>query len=281
MRRLGICGLILALGGCGGSDTEVPTQYEFGGDRPVFLEVPAAYDHDAGAPLLVVLHGFGANAYTQLAYTGLDELVNEAGALLLAPEGTVNGDGKQFWNANTQCCDFENTGVDDVGYITGLIDDVSATWNVNQVYLFGHSNGGYMSYRMACDRADRIDGIVSLAGLAWADESACQPSEQVAVLQIHGTVDDMVPYDGGSSQPGAMDSAAIWAGHNGCTGGARAAAGRLDLDSTLAGDETAVEVFDGCPAEAGVELWTIEGGAHIPTVTEGFRGEVWRFLTGA
>ena len=265
---------------CGSDEPEMPTRYQFGGDRPVTLDVPAGYDHGAGAPLLLVLHGFGANAYTQLAYTGLDELVVEEGALLLAPEGTLNGDGKQFWNASPACCDFEGTGVDDVGYLTTLIDEVSAEWNVNAVYLFGHSNGGYMSYRMACDRADRIDGMVSLAGLAMADDSACQPAREVPVLQIHGTADGTVPYDGGNSEPGAMASATLWAGHNGCTGGAQASGASLDLDSTIAGAETGVEVFAGCPDTAGVELWTIEGGGHIPVVTDAFRAEVWQFLTG-
>jgi polyhydroxybutyrate depolymerase len=265
---------------CGSGDPEAPTQFQFGGDRPVFLEVPSSYDHGEPTPLLVVLHGFGANAFTQLAYTGLDDLVEDQGILMVAPDGTVNPDGKQFWNATDACCDGYGSGVDDVGYITGLIDEISAVWNVDpdRVYLFGHSNGGYMSYRLACDSADRIAAIVSLAGATWNDEAACAPTSPVSVLQIHGTADDTVPYDGGGLTPSAARTAELWAGYDGCTGNRTARAGRLDLDLAVEGDDTAVEATDGCAGPVGVELWTIEGGGHLPNVTDAFPGAVWEFF---
>lgn len=259
----------------------MPDQYEFGGDRPVYLEVPTGYDHATPTPLLIVLHGYSANAFTQLAYTKLDRLVEEEGVLLLAPEGTVNPEGAQFWNATDACCDGYGSGVDDVGYLTGLIDEVSAVWNVDpaRVYLFGHSNGGYMSYRMACDRADRIAAIASLAGATWMDESKCAPAETVSVLQIHGTEDDAVPYDGDLDTPGAARTAELWAGYDGCAGAFAATGAQLDLDTGLDGIDTTAQSFAGCPAGVDVELWTIDGGAHLPVVTDAFRAEVWEFLS--
>lgn len=272
----------LAFAGCGdsGGSGGMPDQYQFGGDRPVFLNVPSTYDNSVPTPLLVVLHGFGANAYTQLAYTKLDQLVEEQGILMVAPEGTTDQDGKQFWNATDACCDFYDTGVDDVAYISGLIEEISSVWNVDpsRVYIFGHSNGGYMAYRMACDRADLISAIVSLAGATYLDTTACDPSADVSVLQIHGTADAMVPYDGGTYAPGAIRSTEIWAGYDGCTGQLSDNDRMLDLDTTLAGDETTVQSWGGCPSGTGVELWTIDGGGHIPAVTDDFRSEVWSFL---
>ena len=101
-----------------------------------------------------------------------------------------------FWNADSACCDFEHKNPDDVAYIGGLIDDISRDWPVdkNQVFVLGHSNGGYMAYRMACERADVIAAIGSLAGNASSMPSACTPSQPVGVVHMHGTIDDIVPY---------------------------------------------------------------------------------------
>jgi polyhydroxybutyrate depolymerase len=139
--------------------------------------------------------------------------------------------------------------------------------------MVGHSNGGFMSHRMACDRADRIAAIASLAGATWADPERCQPSGPVAVLQIHGDDDQTILYDGGAIQGDAYPSApvtvATWAATNGCAGQLEATADRLDLVSDLEAEETRIDRFGECPgASAEVELWTIEGGGHIPALAQ-------------
>lgn len=137
-----VCALATLAAACGASDAETPNQIRFGGDRPVYLEVPTTYDHGEATPLLVVLHGFGANGLLQLRYSELDKLVEEEGVLLAAPEGTVDPDNKQFWNATDWCCDNYDSGVNDVAYIKGLLDEITSVWNVDpkRVYLFGHSS---------------------------------------------------------------------------------------------------------------------------------------------
>ena len=60
--------------GCLPNDITAPDQFEFGGDRPVWLDVPSYYDHGIPTPLLFVLHGYGANGYTQKTYTCYDLL---------------------------------------------------------------------------------------------------------------------------------------------------------------------------------------------------------------
>jgi len=272
------------LAGCGGGGDGRPDQFLFGTDeRPVYLEVPADYDNSAPTALLMVLHGYSANAYTQLAYTGLEALVEDQGILLVAPEGTVNSTGQQFWNATDACCDNDGSGVDDVAYLTDLIDDISSVWNVDpaRVYLFGHSNGGYMSYRMACD-TDRIAALISLAGATWKDTAMCDPAAAVSVLQIHGTADDLVLYagdgDGPGASPGAVETVTDWAGYDGCTGELALRDAALDIDSVIPGAETEVSAFAGCPAGLGVELWTITGGGHIPPLHPDFATTVWSWL---
>jgi polyhydroxybutyrate depolymerase len=263
-------------------DTRLPTA--FGGDRPVVLRVPKSYAPDKKWPLVLLLHGYGANGILQEALLGYRRLVEEQGILLVAPDGTPDATKKQFWNATDACCDFYGSGVDDVAYLTKLIDDISAAYAVDskRVYLIGHSNGGYMSYRMACDRADRVAAIVSLAGSTFADANACKPSEPVSVLQVHGDKDLTVRYGGfvgaGRRYPGAVTTVEYWAGYNGCQKTRTTLPERLDLDNLIDGDDTRQERLDGCPAGVGVELWTIEGGSHLPSPTKAFADRTWAFF---
>ena len=152
---------------------------------------------------------------------------------------------------------------------------MAARYNVNpgRVYMVGHSNDDFMSHRMACDHADRVAAIVSLAGATWANPAECQPSEPVAILQVHGDADATIVYTGGeisgNAYPAAADTVASWAAMNACTGELKASKTRLDLDQAIADDETRVERFAGCPsASADVELWTMETGSHLPSLIQ-------------
>lgn len=263
-RLLGLC---VVLAACGGSDTKADRPTTFGGDRPVTLKVPTGASGGGTYPLLVVLHGYGASGFVQQAFFHVNGLAMADTAFVLAPDGLTDSMGKPFWNADPACCDFDHTNPDDVGYIGGLIDDVLAAWDgtidPTQVYVLGHSNGGYMAYRMACERADVIAGIGVLAGDASSDPAACMPSRPVSVLHMHGTVDDMVPFSG------AAESVAQWAGKNGC-GTARTPGADLDLDTSVAGAETHTSSTTGCPAGGAVDLWTLEGSSHLPLLTTEF-----------
>ena len=243
-------------------------------ERPYQLLVPESYDEDTPAPLIVLLHGYTATGAVQLAYFGLADVAEEQGILVAYPDGTVDGGGSQFWNATDACCNFSDSDVDDVAYLTAIMDDVAARYSVDpaRVYMVGHSNGGFMSHRMACDRADRVAAIVSLAGATWADPEQCQPSEPVAILQVHGNSDATILYGGGeitgNAYPAAADTVATWGALNGCTGELEASKTRLDLDGSIADDETRVDRTAGCPsASAEVELWTIELGSHVPSLS--------------
>lgn len=239
--------------------------------RPFGLVVPTGYA-GAPAPLVVLLHGYTGTAANQDAYFRLSQLAQQRTFLLALPNGTTNAQGQQFWNATDACCGFGAT-VDDVAYLTAVIDDVKARYAVDgkRVFLVGHSNGGFMSHRLACERASRIAGLVSLAGATWQDASRCAPSEPVSVLQVHGTADAVIRYDGGTTSfgaptyPGAVDTVSRWRAKNGCSGTTLAGAGAaLDLVLDLPGPDTRREAFGACPAGGAVELWTIEGGSHIP-----------------
>jgi polyhydroxybutyrate depolymerase len=254
--------LALLLAACGADDAGLRNK-TFGGDRPADLQTPATLTEGKQYPLIVLLHGYGANGFVQTAFFHLHSLADAGDALIIAPDGTTDAGGKQFWNADPACCDFGNTGVDDVAYLGGLVDDIVAEWPVakNEVFFLGHSNGGYMSYRMACERADAISAIVSLAGNAASMPSDCNPSKPVSVLHMHGTGDTTVPF--GQNGIGAISDVEQWAAHDGC-GTTRTPTVTLDLDTAVFGAETHGETTVDCPPKVGVELWQLDGSSHIP-----------------
>jgi len=251
-------------------------------DRPYEVFVPSGYSAATAAPLVILLHGYGASGLIQEFYFNLQPQAEARGFLYVHPDGTKNQLDRAFWNATDGCCD-NTQSVDDSAYITFIIDRVSAAYNVDpaRVYLVGHSNGGFMSYRMACDHADQVAAIVSLAGATFEDASKCAPSEPVSVLQIHGTSDETIRYEGGStpvgSYPSAESTVAEWSDYNGCTTTTESL-GTADLGSLLEGDETAKKAFTGCPVDGKVELWTMAAGPHIPLFTENFAVDIIDWL---
>jgi len=263
-----------------------PVKILFGGARPVELKVPTGYDATHAYPLVILLHGYGSFGFVQASYFGYTKLVQPEQLLLAAPNGTVDDKGQLFWNATDACCDFKGSGVDDAGYLSGLIKEIRAVYNVDprRIYVIGHSNGGFMSYRMACDHAGTVAAIISLAGATHVNPADCKPARTVSVLQIHGDADTTVRYDGKPTSilskpyPGAEQTMAAWAGYNGCGAQRQLMPPVLDLDLAVAGAETTVERYPNCPAGIDVELWKMKGSAHIPQLTPEFAKQTWAFL---
>ena len=171
-----------------------------GGDRPVTVHVPATYDATHPAPLLILLHGYSTSGREHDAYFKLGPAADARGFVYAYPDGTMDSQGNRFWNATDACCDFDRTGVDDVAYLTSVIADIRAKLAIDpkRIDLLGHSNGGFMAYRMACDDADLVAAIVSLAGATFANPADCAPSAPVSVVEIHGTADETIHYAGGA-----------------------------------------------------------------------------------
>jgi polyhydroxybutyrate depolymerase len=255
-----------------------------GGDRPVDPYVPASYEHGTPAPLVILLHGFGAAGILQELVFRLKIVSDEQGFLYLTPDGTLNADGMRFWNATDACCDFGNTGVDDVAYLRDLVKEAKARFSVDpkRVYFVGHSNGGFMAYRMACDEAASVAAVASLAGSTWFDPAKCNPSEPVSVLQIHGTQDDTVLYDGMMGErnyPSAKATVVEWAERGGCDATPDTSAPNLDISADVDGAETKIERYTaGCDPGGGAELWTMLGEGHIPGTNDAFSPAIVDFL---
>lgn len=242
-------------------------------DRPWELFTPSGYQDGTPTPLVVMLHAFTASGAIEEAYLGIQAEAEQRGFLYVHPDGATNIVGQRYWNATDACCGLRSE-VDDVAYITSIIDAVSAERSVDprRVFLIGHSNGGFMSYRMACDLSPRIAAMASVAGATFDDPSKCAPSSPVSVLQVHGTADETIAYAGGvtpvinGTYPGAERTTELWAGYNGCTSPPAATGTTLDVEANLPGAETEVRRAAGCPAGVDVELWVLQGGRHTPGI---------------
>lgn len=242
-------------------------------DRPARLVAPTVVT--APAPLLVLLHGYGATAAIEDAYLGVTRAASSRGVYLLLPDGTLDSSGKRYWNA-PGCCDFARSGVDDVAYITDLVHEAIATRPIDpsRVYFFGHSNGGFMSYQLACRFADETAAIAVLAGSDVPGDTDCVPSRPLSVLHLHGTADTVIPYGGGNvglgAFPGAVALSARWAARAGCD--PTSTDDTIDVEATIAGAETTRSRFGGCAAGLDVERLSIAGASHVPSFGSGVIG---------
>ncbi len=252
--------------------------------RPFDVFVPTAYDGTTAVPLVLLLHGYGASGAIQEAYFQVQPIAESRGFLYVHADGTKNAVDSQFWNATDACCGGPDAAVDDSAYITAIIESVQKDYKVDpkRIYLMGHSNGGFMSFRMACDHADMIAAIASLAGATFSDVGKCAPSESVNILAIHGTDDQIIKYAGdqiqGRSYPSAQTTTATWARYNDCSTTSTTSPTKVDLEPGIEGAESSIAAFGDCPTGVGVELWSIEGGQHIPSVSPAFIGAIIDFL---
>ncbi|MEO6419470.1 MAG: PHB depolymerase family esterase [Polyangiaceae bacterium] len=256
-----------------------------GGDRLVAVHVPPGYVAGVPAPLVLMLHGYSATAAIEEGYLKFTAQSDARGFLYATPEGRADSMGNHYWNATDACCDFDATHVDDSTYLSNVIKQIEAQYSVDpkKVFLIGHSNGGFMSYRMACDHGDQIAAIASLAGAMYSDVTKCAAKQPVSILEIHGTADTTIAYGGGmigvTPFPGATTTVSDWVTIDGCSATGDTSAPPLDLVTTLPGSETTITRYaTGCMPGGGAELWTVAGGEHIPGLSATFTTDVIDFL---
>ncbi len=255
------------------------------GRGPVPLTVPAGYDAGVPTPLIVSLHGYSSSGEGHDRGWRISALADRYGFITIAPDGSreAGGNRNPYWNASSACCNFEGTDIDDSAYLSGIIDQIRASYNVDAslIYVIGHSNGGFMSYRMAYEHSDMVAAIVSLAGANHIEQREAPP-HPVHVLQIHGTDDTTIAYRGGEIQenryPGAFASVRRWAQYNGCDGSVASREMR-DLDASLPGHETGVmKINAGCKDGGSAELWTISDGGHSPVYSDTWGEQIVEWL---
>ena len=245
-------------------------------------------------PLVVSLHGFGGNSAHQAMYVPLHERVNADGFALMLPNGTRDADGSRSWNPTDETFSGKTgkTAQDDVAYLAELVSEARKIRNFGRIYFFGYSNGGFMAHHIGCKGLPGLRAVASLAGTSYVEESDCDDAPAVSALQIHGSDDEVIRFDGDRAEPdaksggetafylGAREMAARWSAKAGCDRPAELEAyATLDLDEYVPGDETRLyRAVSGCADGVSVELWASEGSGHAPAYGRAFRDALIQWL---
>lgn len=211
--------------------------------RTANVHVPASYDPQTRTPLVINVHGRTSNAAQQASVSRVIPKSDAAGFVVIHPQSITS---PTSFNGGACCDPASTTNVDDGGFVRELIDEAAARLCIDpdRVYVMGLSNGGYMAYRAACELADRVAAVASVAGALLL--SGCAPSRPVPLLHVHGDDDLIVSYTLGAQ------SAAGWKDRNGCT---------TSSTTFQNGDSTCV-THTGCTGGADVVMCTVDGGGH-------------------
>jgi polyhydroxybutyrate depolymerase len=284
MKSFSLATLMVATGLLGICQSTNHTLVHNGVTREYRVYIPASYNAASPAPLVINLHGYTSDNITQEFYGDFRPISDTAGFILVHPNGTFDMSGNRWWNA------YGFPGVDDVGFISALIDELAGNYSIDlsRVYSCGMSNGGIMSCELACALSNKITAIASVTGsMPKGRFSTCNPSKPIPMLQIHGTADSTVPFNGNSQFEAVEDVVAFWVNQTGSSPIAEFTA-LPDINPT-----------DGCTAEwyvyadgingASVEFYKVLGGGHtwpgapltIGVTNRDFdaSGEIWRFFS--
>ena len=263
--------------GCvGGScEPDIIEFYEFddnGQIREYYLYRPGTIEDDA--PLVFALHGYGGSAGGMISYAGMNEIAAEYGFAICYPQGLPDQSGNNFWNVGYAF--HQDQTVDDVAFLTSLTQYLQEEYNLSleNVFSTGFSNGGDMSYMLACEASDIFKAIAPVAGCMMEDiYNNCNP-EPIPVLEIHGTNDnvtlwdgDMNNNDGWGAYLSTMDGIDYWVNANDCSS---------SEDISVTGNTINHRYFD-CNDNVEVWLYEVIGGGHDwPNYSN---QEIWSFFS--
>lgn len=205
--------LIFSLGFTYSQQTFTSTVMHDGYERSYVMYIPDSYTGDQSVPLLLNYHGFGSDANQQMWYGDFRQIADQEGFILVHPQG-LELNGLAHWNVGGFTL---LSTIDDVGFTEEMINKISSEYNINQdrIYSTGMSNGGYMSFLLACQLSDRIAAIASVTGSMTPETyNDCNPQHPTPILQIHGIQDGVVPYYGDIWTRSIDDVLDYWINYN-------------------------------------------------------------------
>lgn len=211
--------------------------------RRFVVVVPASAP--SPAPLVIVFHGFMGNPAEVEEDTGMSEVAEAGGFVVVYPEGEGR---PRSWRSDPR------RGDPDVVFSRDLVALLDQVVGVDEarIYAAGMSNGGGMAARLACDAADLVAAVGGVAGAYFAGN--CAPTRPVAVIAFHGGADPIVPYDGwGPFLPRIEEWASGWAARNRCTS---------EPSVEQVASDVSVLAWGECAAGADVALYTVADGRH-------------------
>ncbi len=201
---------LLTISGLTAQKTIIDSILHKGLQRNFRVYVPKIYSASKATPLILNFHGYTSNAMQQEAYGDFRAIADTANIILVHPNGTGS---PQSWNN----FGVPGTGVDDIGFVSVLLDTLLKRYNIDKsrVYSTGMSNGGFMSYDLACFLSNRIAAIASVTGsMASLHLNACKPSHPIPIMEIHGTSDNTVSYNGSTGVLAIDSLVRYWAKFN-------------------------------------------------------------------
>ena len=235
-----------------------------GQDRTYLLFRPPGLDAGKPAPVVLAMHGYTSSAAGMESMTLFDAEAIKGGFVVVYPEGLARS-----WNAGRCCGDAESKNVDDVAFISQLIDSLVRDAHIDpkRVFVTGMSNGGMMAHRLACEISDRIAAVASVSGALTFD--ACHPARSISILEMHGTTDPLVPFD--EQLTGGMMR---WASLDGCA----------PPPKITPGSDIATTTWSACRDSVTVVLQAVVGAGHSwfapsSAAQPGATSAVWNFFS--
>lgn len=243
-------------------------------DRSYYLHIPTGYTGSEPLPLVIDFHPLGGTGMQQANSNGWKAKADSVGFIVAYPDSYNSNNS---WNVGMCCMDAQQNRIDDVGFTKAMIDHISSLACVDpkRIYATGCSNGGGMTYKVACDLADTIAGAAPVdfrcvyGGTTNAPScEGCMPSRPISITHFDNTGDNtLVPYNGGLTSfpadcppgqactgmgfPSAADNFATWQQINECSGSA----------STL-DNHTECQTNDACGGGVQVTMCVQQGGSH-------------------
>jgi polyhydroxybutyrate depolymerase len=250
-------------------------------NRSWTVYLPVGYTTGESLPLVLALHGYTQTGQNIMQFSGFNSIADTGNFVVVYPNGVSNSWNVGFSGGST---------ADDVGFLSALIDTLHQRYNIdlNRVYSTGFSNGGFMSYRLACELGDRVAAIAPVAGtMTDGAYSSCLPQRPVPVLHIHGTNDFVVSYNGGFGNKSVDQVLAFWNSFNNCP----ATPVVEDLPDLVAeGSTVQRSTWAPCDESAEVILLKVINGGHTWPGSVGVTGvgitnrdivassEIWNFV---
>ncbi|WAC05374.1 MAG: hypothetical protein OS112_01720 [Methanoregula sp.] len=248
--------------------------------RSFLVHIPLSYTGSEPVPVVIVFHGGGDDIYGMMRQSGITATSDSEGFIAVFPQGigkTIGGKTTGTWNAGRCCGSAETNNVDDVGFISALLDDMELRFSIDKdrVYATGISNGALFSYRLACELSGRIAAIAPVAGQDAFDN--CHPSRPVPVIHFHGTTDPAALYKGGHcggrlpGDPGwncvsVPEYIGRWVTSNSCS---------PESVESFRNGSAICRTYGHCPGGADVTLCTIGDGGHTWPGGEYLKDERW------
>ena len=172
-----------------------------GVEREYIIHVPENLNQDS--PIVFVIHGYTGSAEGIAAYTGMNNIAEREGFIAVYPQGTIDSNGNTFFNVGYEFND--DSSINDVSFIRELVRSISQEFNLKRKKAFatGMSNGGDMSYLLACTSSDLFKAVAPVAGVLMKGlKDSCELSSPVPIFEIHGTADKISLFEGDLNNEG-------------------------------------------------------------------------------